>query len=326
LPELSDIAVHNLEIFKDLQNRKNIDFHLTNYVTFAHDADMYKALEDSMAWQNATMIKPAQFIEYISPYFNKNSDKYLSALVTQNCWQATPGKTIDLIRNIGIENGGTVLEDCELIDLVKEGKTYRAIVKRHDGSFEEYETDIFINALGFNAHKFTKNLSIETGLYPVKHQAFITRRLPMFGVNNKPLDMLIDRRKYKGFVAVYGQQLAETGQIIGCASPQVDPRETGRDLKVNSKDFLEIVSEIFVDWIPQLSSVGFQAVWAGYYVEPRMFIDTDLGLFIGLRGQGFMLGQYLARIYVDKLLGKMVPAYFSRLSINGDGLPEKAFK
>jgi glycine/D-amino acid oxidase-like deaminating enzyme len=148
----------------------------------------------------------------------------------------------------------------------------------------------------------------------------------MLGVNDIPLPMLIDRRKYKGFVAVYGQQLAETGQVIGCASPAVDPAETLKNLKVNSREFLEIFSEVFVDWLPELSSVGFQAVWSGYYVEPRMIIDPDLGLFVGLRGQGFMLSQYLAKMYVDKLTGRPVPEYFSRLSIQGDGLPEKAFK
>jgi glycine/D-amino acid oxidase-like deaminating enzyme len=120
--------------------------------------------------------------------------------------------------------------------------------------------------------------------------------------------------------------LAETGQIIGCASPAIEPPETDKNLKINSQDFLEIASEVFVNWIPSLSSVGFQAVWAGYYVEPRMLIDTELGLFIGLRGQGFMLGQYLAKLYVDKLVGKAVPKYFERLSFIGDGMPEKAFK
>jgi hypothetical protein len=39
-----------------------------------------------------------------------------------------------------------------------------------------------------------------------------------------------------------------------------------------------------------------------------------------------MLGMGLARMYVDALLGKPVPEYFSRLSLSGDGLPEKAFK
>ena len=69
-----------------------------------------------------------------------------------------------------------------------------------------------------------------------------------------------------------------------------------------------------------------QAVWAGYYVEPRMIVDPGLGLFIGLRGQGFMLGQYLARLYVDAFLGRPTPEYFKRLALDGDGLPEKAFK
>jgi hypothetical protein len=49
------------------------------------------------------------------------------------------------------------------------------------------------------------------------------------GVNGDPLGMLIERRNYKGFVAVYGQQLAETGQIIGCASLHVDPREADKN-------------------------------------------------------------------------------------------------
>ncbi|RLD56521.1 MAG: ferredoxin, partial [Bacteroidetes bacterium] len=135
-----------------------------------------------------------------------------------------------------------------------------------------------------------------------------------------------DRRVYKGFSAVYGQQLAETGQIIGCASPATEASEAEKSLKINSKEFMEIVSENFVNWIPKLSSVGFQAVWAGYYVEPKMIVDTENGLFIGLRGQGFMLGQYLAKLYVDKLMGKEVPEYFEQLSLKGDGLLEKAFK
>ena len=57
-----------------------------------------------------------------------------------------------------------------------------------------------------------------------------------------------------------------------------------------------------------------------------MLIDPEHGLFLGLRGQGFMLGQYLAKMYVNKLLGRETPSYFNRLSIDGDGLLETAFK
>lgn len=326
LPEIADIAKHNLEIFKELDKIHPIDFHSTRYITFAHDEAMVKACLDSIAWSDAYMVDPKDFQKEIAPYFNPSLQTYQSALVTRNCWQATPGRVIDLIRRLGLEKGGNILEDCQMIDISKEGTIYKVLVRDHEKQYKEIHTEIFINALGPEGEKFARSLGIETGLFPVKHQAFITRRLPMMGLNGSPLDMLIDRRKYKGFVAVYGQQLAETGQIIGCASPMVEPMETDKNLKINSKEFLEIVSEIFVDWIPELSSVGFQAVWAGYYIEPRMVIDSKLGLFLGLRGQGFMLGQYLAKLYVDDLLGKSVPDYFYRLKPEGDALLEKAFK
>ena len=326
VPELSDIANHNLEIFKDLQKIHNIDFRPILYVTFAHDEQMYKALEASMSWSDATMVGPMDFLKEISPKLNPSMTNYISALITKNCWQATPGRVIDLIRRMGIDHGGKVEEDCMLVDVNRVNGHYLALVKNHEKEYVEYETEIFINALGPGGEKFARNLDIETGLYPVKHQAFITRRLHMLGKNGSPLPMLIDRRKYKGFMAVYGQQLGETGQIIGCASPAVEPQEADKNIKVNTGSFLEIASEVFTNWIPELSSAGFQAVWAGYYVEPRMVIDPELGLFLGLRGQGFMLGQYLARLYTDKLLGKPTPSYFERLKLNGDGMPEKAFK
>ncbi|HEX7411889.1 MAG TPA: FAD-dependent oxidoreductase [Bacteroidales bacterium] len=327
LPEIADIARHNLEIFKDLQKQHDIQFRSTRYVTFAHDDKTYKALEESMSWSDAYMVDPKDFPREISKHINPNlGSTYLAAQITRDCWQATPGRVIDLIRRIGIDNGGQVLEDCPLIDVTSNGTTYCILVQDHEKNYIEYQTEVFVNALGPEGEKFAKQLGIETGLYPIKHQAFITRRLPMMGINGQPLDMIIDRRKYKGFVAVYGQQLGETGQIIGCASPQIEPQQAGKNLKINSQDFLEIASEVFVNWFPDLSSVGFQAVWAGYYVEPRMLIDPEHGLFLGLRGQGFMLGQYLAKMYVDKLLGRETPAYFSQLSIAGDGLLETAFK
>ena len=326
IPELSDIATHNHEIFKDLQKIHNIDYRPILYVTFAHDELMYRALTESMSWSDAFMVEPKDFVKEISPRINPELSTYQSALITRNCWQATPGRVIDLIRQMGIGNGGKVEEDCKLIDVNKSGNQYFVLVQNHQHDYVEYETDIFINAMGPEGDKFARQLGIETGLFPIKHQAFITRRLPMLGKAGLPLPMLIDRRRYKGFTAVYGQQLAETGQIIGCASPAIEPMEADKNIKINSQDFVEIASEIFTNWIPELSSVGFQAVWAGYYVEPRMIIDAELGLFLGLRGQGFMLGQYLAKIYVDKLLGKPAPYYFDRLKLSGDGMLEKAFK
>lgn len=326
LPELAEIADRNHDIFKELQYLSNIDYKPIRYISFAHDEATYKSLEASKAWSKAEMIAPKRFRDEISPYFNPNPKKYISALASEDCWQATPGKVVEAVRNIGIAAGGTVLEDCRVIEACRDGKYVSVLVQTHDKQYVEYRTEHFVNALGSGAGKLCDSMGIDAGLYPVRHQAFITRRLPMLGKNGANLDMLIDRQEYKGFSAVYGQQLAHTGQIIGCASPKLDAMRIDKNLKVNTKAFLEIISEMFIEWLPDLADVEVQAVWSGYYTEPRYIVDPELGLFVGMRGHGFMLAQYIARLYVDKLLGKKVPDYFDKLRLDGPGLSEKAFK
>jgi glycine/D-amino acid oxidase-like deaminating enzyme len=325
-PDITDIANHNLEIFRSIQADRNIDFKMTRYVNLVHDDATYRALDASRAWSDAYMIDRKDFCRVISPRWNSESDAWSAALVTNNCWQATPGRVIAYIRSVAVAAGGTLKEECELIHVEKSGDgRFRALVREHDGCYTEYTCDHFINAMGGEAEKFTDMLGIDTRLYPVKHQAFITRRLPNLGVDGDSLDMIIDRRHYKGFSAVYGQQFLHTGQIVGCASPDNDAFEARQNLKYNSREFLRIVSEVFTDWIPELAQVGFHAVWAGYYIEPRYIVDPDCGILSGLRGHGFMLGQYLARLYVDKYLGRPVPSYMADLALSGKGLNENAF-
>ncbi|MBO4752010.1 MAG: FAD-dependent oxidoreductase [Bacteroidales bacterium] len=325
-PDIADIATHNHEIFKSIQQVHNINYKPTRYVNLVHDEATYKSLDASRAWSDAYMVERKDFKKEISPLWDTEKTTYSHALMTRDCWQATPGKVIDYIRGIGTSLGGRVFEDCELLHVERCGEKYKALVRTHNGEYIEFTAIHFVNAMGWGAERFTDMLGIDTGLYPVKHQAFITRRLPMMGVNGDALDMIIDRRHYKGFSAVYGQQFAHTGQIIGCASPDCDSFEARQNLKYNSKEFLEIVSEVFAEWIPNLREVGFHAVWAGWYTEPRYIVDPEVGLLVGLRGHGFMLGQYLAKLYVDKYLGKETPSYMKDLSIKGAGLSENAFK
>ena len=326
VPALAEIAKGNLQIFRELQGKRDIDFKMTRYVNFVHDEATYRSLDASRAWSDAYMVERKDFAREISPYVNPDLDLYSHALISNDCWQASPGKTIDTVRQIGIGLGGTVLEDTELIDLAKTGDVYFATVKLPNGKYRRYKTDIFVNALGAGAEKFARMLGLDTGLFPVRHQAFITKRLPLIGKDGDSLDMLIDRRRYKGFSAVYGQQLAATGQIIGCASPATDAAEAGKNLKVNTQAFLEIASEVFTEWIPQLRGMSLQATWCGYYTEPRYVIDPAAGLFVGMRGHGFMLSQYVAKLYVDALLGRPVPAFFADLGLAGSGLSENAFQ
>ena len=325
-PDIADIATHSHEIFKSIQKVHNINYKPTRYVNLVHDDATYRALDASRAWSDAYMVERKDFKKEISPLWDDSRTTYSHALITRDCWQATPGRVIDYIRGIGCSLGGTVYEDCELLHVERNGERFRALVRTHQGKYIEFDCRHFVNAMGWGAEKFTDMLGIDTGLYPVKHQAFITRRLPRLGIGGDALDMIIDRRHYKGFSAVYGQQFMNTGQIIGCASPDCDSYETRQNIKYNSKEFLEIVSEVFAEWIPNLREVGFHAVWAGRYTEPRYIVDPEVGLLTGLRGHGFMLGQYLAKLYVDKYLGRDVPSYMKDLALSGKGLSENAFK
>ena len=325
-PDIADIATHNHEIFKEIQKHHNINYQPTRYVNLVHDEATYRSLDASRAWSDAYMVERKDFKREISPLWDDSKSTYSHALMTRDCWQATPGRVIDYIRGIAVEKGGTLMEDCELLHVQRKSEGFEALARAHDGTYVSFQCDHFVNAMGWGAEKFTDMLGIDTGLYPVKHQAFITRRLPQLGVNGAPLDMIIDRRHYKGFSAVYGQQFGHTGQIIGCASPDCDAFEARQELKSNSKEFLEIVSEVFAEWIPNLAEVGFHAVWAGWYTEPRYIVDPDAGLLVGLRGHGFMLGQYLAKLYVEKYLGHEVPSYMNDLALSGKGLSENAFK
>ena len=325
-PDIADIAQHSHEIFKQIQAVHNINYKPTHYVNLVHDDATYRALDASRAWSDAYMIDRKDFKREISPLWDDSRDTYSHALITRDCWQATPGRVIDYIRGLGVSLGGRYYEDTELLSVWRKGDKVVALVRNHEGNYVEYTCAHFVNAMGWGAEKFTDMLGIDTGLYPVKHQAFITRRLPMMGPNGGPLDMIIDRRHYKGFSAVYGQQFEHTGQIIGCASPDTDAYETRQNIKYNSREFLEIVSEVFAEWLPNLKEVSFLACWAGRYTEPRYIVDPDAGLLTGLRGHGFMLGQYLAKLYVDKYLGREVPGYMKDLALSGHGLSENAFK
>lgn len=329
VPELSEIARQNQAIFEADQKEYDINYRETRYITFAHDEATYESLEKSCAWSNAYLIDKKDFVKEVSPYFNPNQTTYFAAQISHHCWQATPGRTIDFVRHKAVEHGGELLEDTRLVEVHKENGHYRALLRLHTHKLVEYECDHFVNALGYESDKFAKMLGLQADLYPVKHQALITHRMPLLGKEGDILDMLIDRRRIRDFSAVYGQQLATTGQIIACASPAVNEKEAIHalaDVKTNTQEFLDVIAQVFCNWIPALGTIPVQATWAGYYVEPRYIIDPANGLFVGMQGHGFMLSQYLAKLYVDKALGRKVPDYMQRLEINGSGISEKAFK
>lgn len=87
-----------------------------------------------------------------------------------------------------------------------------------------------------------------------------------------------------------------------------------------------MVSDMFCQWISDLASVGIHATWSVYYIEPRDIVDPSVGLLTRLRSHGFMLSQYLAKLYVGKYMWRAIPSYMNDLALSGNRLSENAFK
>ena len=99
---------NNQTIFEETQKEYDIHYREIRYITFAHDEATYNDLERSCGWSNAYLIDKKDFQKEVSPYFNTNQNTYFAAQISQHCWQATPGRVIDFIRNKGKERQGEV--------------------------------------------------------------------------------------------------------------------------------------------------------------------------------------------------------------------------
>ncbi|TNF41118.1 MAG: FAD-dependent oxidoreductase, partial [Bacteroidetes bacterium] len=155
VPELSEIARKNHEIFRELQKLGETNYREIKYVTFAHDDAMMSQLEASLAWSDGEIVLPENYAAKIAPGINPDlKKKYQAALVTNDCWQATPGKVIDLVRHLGVNAGGIVEEDSTVTAVSRNGNTYTVLVQNHRGEYVEYETPVFVNAMGANGEEF----------------------------------------------------------------------------------------------------------------------------------------------------------------------------
>ncbi len=134
-PDIADIAQHSHEIFKGIQKVHNINYKPTHYVNLVHDDATYRALDASRAWSDAYMIDRKDFKKEISPLWDDSKTTYSHALITRDCWQATPGRVIDYIRGIGVQNGGRYYEDTELLQVWRKGDKVVALVRNHEGKY-----------------------------------------------------------------------------------------------------------------------------------------------------------------------------------------------
>ncbi len=169
-------------IWKDLVKKLNIPSQFNGVLVLAYNKNEEEILNkiyiNSKKNGVELEILSKEEIKKIEPSLR---DDYTKGLFCREAGIIDPFiATFNLVKN-GYENGGDVILDCEILDLIIENDSIKLITKK--GNFE---TKIFVNALGFFGKKFLEDKDL---IFPRRGQYLVTDKnlknlvsRPIFGV------------------------------------------------------------------------------------------------------------------------------------------------
>jgi len=169
-------------IWKDLVEKLNIPSQFNGVLVLAYNENEEKILNDLFINSQKNSVG----LEILSKEKIKNLEPNLRDDYTKGLFCSEAGiidpfiATFNLVKN-GYENGGDVILDCEIFDLINGKDSIKLITKRGD-----LETKIFINALGFFGKKFLED---KDSIFPRRGQYLVTDKnlknlvsRPIFGI------------------------------------------------------------------------------------------------------------------------------------------------
>ncbi len=266
-----------------------VEFNASGYLLLAHNQNTWAVFQKNVALQQSlgvdvSLLDPVQCRELV-PHLC--SDGLIGGAYCPSDGQAFPFAVIRGYRQ-GIEKaGGTIITHNPVTTLTP---TRPFTVSLRDGN--SLQGSKLVVATGPWTAELMKTIDLDLPLYPERHEAVISERMPKFLG-----PMLVDYRPD----GCYFQQL-QSGQVIGCYTPHPNVPGILEDL---SFEFLPQVARRMTRLIPALASVSLLRHWSGSYTmtpDGNPIVDESPipGLFIaaGMCGHGFMLapaiGKHLA--------------------------------
>ena len=130
---------------------------------------------------------------------------------------------VDLLRKLH-NHAGRVLEDCELISVQRNGKGFVALVAITTRNTLSLHAETFVMPQP-RRERFACRW-VSTRYIPCK-TGFHYPPFAIHGCQRRTVGNAYRPQKLQGFVAV-ATAVGKTGQVIGCASPAVDPMEADK--------------------------------------------------------------------------------------------------
>lgn len=282
----------NIELFSQMEEEFNqsVEFHQGGYLFLAHNQEMVEVFKRNIIIQkkervNVSLLSPEE-VKKVVPHLN--IEGILAGAYCPDDAQAFPFPVLNGYREKIEERGGEFYIGNPVIDIERE-KNFRLTLA--DGS--RLEAPKVLLSAGPWTGELAKILDLDLPLYPERHEAVITERIPKFF---EP--MVVDYRKD----GCYFHQLI-SGQIIACYTPIPNVPGVHEDV---SFEFLPRVAWRMSRLIPELKKAALLRNWSGSYTmtpDGNPIVDESEieGLYIasGMSGHGFMfgpaIGKYLAR-------------------------------
>ncbi|MFW6129030.1 MAG: NAD(P)/FAD-dependent oxidoreductase [Candidatus Aminicenantaceae bacterium] len=285
----------------------SVDFSQSGYLLMAHSEELLSIFESNINVQkkegvNVSLLSPKESRSIVPTL---NTQGLLGAAYCPDDGQAYP---FSVLRGYKIKISEKKGDFFLYNPVVTIQKNQNFLLTLKDGTC--VEADKVLLSAGPWTRELGEQLGLDLPLYPERHEAIITERIPKI---IEP--MLVDYRKD----GCYFQQLV-TGQVIGCYTP--DPSVPGIRHDA-SLGFLIEMAKRMVRLVPELEKATILRHWAGCYTmtpdgNPIVDLTPIDNLYVasGMCGHGFMFGPGICKHLSHFILHDQWDTDFSEFSIS----------
>ncbi len=285
----------------------SVDFSQSGYLLMAHSEELLSIFESNIKVQkkegvNVSLLSPKESRSIVPTL---NTQGLLGAAYCPDDGQAYPFSVLRGYKIKISENKGDFFLYNPVVTIQK---NQNFLLTLKDGTC--VEADKVLLSAGPWTRELGEQLGLDLPLYPERHEAIITERIPKI---IEP--MLVDYRKD----GCYFQQLV-TGQVIGCYTP--DPSVPGIRHDA-SLGFLIEMAKRMARLVPELEKATILRHWAGCYTmtpdgNPIVDLTPIDNLYVasGMCGHGFMFGPGICKHLSHFILHDQWDTDFSEFSIS----------
>jgi sarcosine oxidase subunit beta len=309
----------SLSLFEQMEEEfpGGVEFHRGGYLFLAHEPTMVDVFKKNIAVQqkenvNVSLLSPEEIKEVIPCV---NIEGVLAGAYCPDDAQAFPFPVLHGYYENITRDGGRFYMDSPVTGIKKDG---HFLLTLSDGTI--LETAKVLLAAGPWTGELAAQLGLDLPLYPERHEAVITERVPRFFES-----MIVDYRSD----GCYFHQLI-SGQVIACYSPAPNVPGIHEDVTF---DFLANIGWRMSRLVPRLGQAALLRNWSGSYTmtpdgNPLVDQSEVEGLYIasGMSGHGFMFGPAIGKHLAHFMLEGDWQADLSEFAMNREFKGKESMK